>query len=306
MTGFELLTERKDIRAAQQRFEQVLNAALPLRPGTYTVGYPGGNHRTSALRANSSIWYFWQKIEDVPHPRYWNAFGLVDHLVTGRSNDITVEINSPIEGAVRSIGGMFAREPGGGLAVLHSGKVGGGRSGIGKAEFLAAFKGMTVLVSDPTRPQEPREALLLARLDDPNAARNITRFVLAVARFKSRSAEVNADELPTDELRALAEAASKLPKRALREVMVIERNPFVSAYAKRRAKGRCDLCSQPAPFAVDGKPFLECHHIQRLADDGADDIFNTVALCPNCHRRMHFAPAESDFAHLRKQAARRY
>jgi 5-methylcytosine-specific restriction protein A len=53
---------------------------------------------------------------------------------------------------------------------------------------------------------------------------------------------------------------------------------------------------------VKGEPFLECHHIQRLADNGEDGPTNTVALCPNCHRRMHFAATAADKAALIRRA----
>ena len=40
-----------------------------------------------------------------------------------------------------------------------------------------------------------------------------------------------------------------------------------------------------APFIKEnGAPFLEIHHLKRLADGGSDTISNTVAICPNCHR----------------------
>lgn len=41
-------------------------------------------------------------------------------------------------------------------------------------------------------------------------------------------------------------------------------------------------------------PYLETHHIVWLARGGEDTIFNTVALCPNCHKRMHILDLEAD------------
>ena len=62
----------------------------------------------------------------------------------------------------------------------------------------------------------------------------------------------------------------------------------VSVYVKKRAKGKCDLCGQDAPFLDNyGIPYLEEHHVDRLTDGGDDTIDNAVALCPNCHRKMH-------------------
>lgn len=77
------------------------------------------------------------------------------------------------------------------------------------------------------------------------------------------------------------------------------RDRYVSEYAKRRAHGICQLCAEPAPFIdCNGIPFLETHHIIRLADGGADSIENTVALCPNCHRKMHILNLDEDVRKL--------
>jgi len=77
------------------------------------------------------------------------------------------------------------------------------------------------------------------------------------------------------------------------------RDEYVAEYARRRAGGECDLCGQPAPFKGKlGEPYLECHHIVWLAHGGADSIDNTVALCPNCHRRMHILNRSKDRAIL--------
>lgn len=71
---------------------------------------------------------------------------------------------------------------------------------------------------------------------------------------------------------------------------VFKRNPAVAALALQRAKGQCERCKQPAPFhRPDGRPFLEIHHIHPLAEGGADTLPNIIALCPNCHRYLHYA-----------------
>ncbi|MCG1020770.1 HNH endonuclease [Sutcliffiella horikoshii] len=91
--------------------------------------------------------------------------------------------------------------------------------------------------------------------------------------------------------RELFEKASFAPiKPGSRNVVtkVYERNATVSEFAKRRANGICQLCEEPAPFETKhGDPYLETHHIVWLSQGGQDSIENTVALCPNCHRKMH-------------------
>ncbi|MCQ2530938.1 MAG: HNH endonuclease [Lachnospiraceae bacterium] len=81
------------------------------------------------------------------------------------------------------------------------------------------------------------------------------------------------------------------------------RDSKIAEYAKRRANGICQLCGQPAPFKDEkGRPYLESHHIDWLANGGSDTIENTVALCPNCHRKMHILKYAEDIAKLRERA----
>jgi len=82
-----------------------------------------------------------------------------------------------------------------------------------------------------------------------------------------------------------------------------DRDPHVAEHAKRRAKGICELCNQPAPFKnPDGDPYMETHHIIWLANGGPDTIENTAALCPNCHRKMHVLNLAEDRKRLRNHA----
>lgn len=37
-----------------------------------------------------------------------------------------------------------------------------------------------------------------------------------------------------------------------------------------------------------GTPYLEPHHIRRLSDGGPDDPWFVAAVCPSCHREIHF------------------
>ncbi len=78
------------------------------------------------------------------------------------------------------------------------------------------------------------------------------------------------------------------------------RSDSIAQLAKRFANGICQLCEQPAPFKdANGEPYLETHHIEWLAHGGADTVKNTVALCPNCHKKMHIVNAEADRSKLK-------
>lgn len=73
------------------------------------------------------------------------------------------------------------------------------------------------------------------------------------------------------------------------------RDVRVKAWVLRHANGTCECCRQPAPFqTLEGLPYLEVHHIKTLASGGPDTIDNAVALCPNCHRRLHYSDDASE------------
>lgn len=66
------------------------------------------------------------------------------------------------------------------------------------------------------------------------------------------------------------------------------RDPAVVAWVLKESNGVCECCLSPAPFVKPtGDPYLEVHHLRRLADGGSDTVSNAAALCPNCHRELH-------------------
>jgi 5-methylcytosine-specific restriction enzyme A len=106
--------------------------------------------------------------------------------------------------------------------------------------------------------------------------------------------------------RALADAA---PTRnpVERQTSYRQRSQWIKRYALRRANGTCEGCGIPAPFNMpDGQPYLEVHHIRRLSDGGPDHPRWVIAICPNCHRRAHYAEDAVTYnAHLRQVAQER-
>lgn len=74
------------------------------------------------------------------------------------------------------------------------------------------------------------------------------------------------------------------------------RSAVVKKFARREAAGVCQGCGEDAPFEDEnGEPYLEVHHLYRRSDGGADDPDNVIALCPNCHRRVHHGRDGDEF-----------
>ncbi|MUK70323.1 HNH endonuclease [Aliivibrio fischeri] len=71
---------------------------------------------------------------------------------------------------------------------------------------------------------------------------------------------------------------------------VYQRSGKIKGWVLRRAGKYCELCKQEAPFKKEnGSYYLEVHHLLRLKDGGSDTVENCAALCPNCHRKLHYS-----------------
>jgi len=91
------------------------------------------------------------------------------------------------------------------------------------------------------------------------------------------------------------------------ETTVYYRSPYIKELVKQFAEGKCQLCHKDAPFFDrDNKPYLEEHHVKRLADGGTDTIDNVVAICPNFHRKVHLLDLDEDRTRLLESAQKNY
>lgn len=93
-----------------------------------------------------------------------------------------------------------------------------------------------------------------------------------------------------EERLARLKRAPRKPARVAVRASTFLRNSDVIVEVLERAQGYCEGCKSPAPFIsrARNEPYLEVHHRIRLADGGDDTVDNAIALCPNCHRKMHF------------------
>jgi 5-methylcytosine-specific restriction protein A len=86
-----------------------------------------------------------------------------------------------------------------------------------------------------------------------------------------------ADEDPTEE---------SSPKEGRRKSYA--RSAALRRYVRHRAGGSCEGCEAEAPFVSSSGPYLEAHHTLRRSDSGPGKRKTVIALCPNCHARVHF------------------
>jgi 5-methylcytosine-specific restriction protein A len=157
------------------------------------------------------------------------------------------------------------------------------------------------------------------QLDDDGKVRKVWMFPLKL-KPNGKIPEVTIDQvraieeaharmarrLSLGELKARAMKAKKQPAVRASQGSTYVRDAAVAEYARRLANGLCDLCQRPAPFRNrQNEAYLESHHVIWLAKGGDDTIANTVALCPNCHRKMHVLNNKADQQKLQARAADR-
>ena len=101
------------------------------------------------------------------------------------------------------------------------------------------------------------------------------------------TAHLSIDELRRRAYKAGTSTAGKSGKAAKR--IYRERSAAVRDYVLARADGECETCKRSAPFSRhDGTPYLEPHHIRRMSDGGPDHPKWVGAICPNCHKEIHY------------------
>ena len=179
--------------ALQRRAEHKLKA---------TLGFQGGRAEVPVFWIKGlGIWAGGMRVEN----RYWNAFGLDEPHP--KNSTITCEINFPFSGIARNIGGALAKDRKGKLYVVHRGKIGGGRTGIGKTLFDEHYPANPVDVEDGDR---ITPVTILGCVDSPQLPKRVATFVKEVHRIKSLvSASGGAADAPTLEHEFHEEFAGK-------------------------------------------------------------------------------------------------
>jgi len=173
-----IIEDERDIRRCQQ---QMMRHFKPVLTGRLTVklGHAGGSFPARiAWHASPGIWLYSRKL---PEGRYWNVFGL--GLPEGSSAlPITCEINVPVAGVDRKLGGAFARHRDGRTFVVHRGLIGGAKKGVGKSLFASRFRGVWSALEEG-RAVTP--VAVIGELSSPRFVRHLSLFVLKIDRLKN-------------------------------------------------------------------------------------------------------------------------
>ncbi|MCB0524508.1 MAG: hypothetical protein KDC75_13215 [Phaeodactylibacter sp.] len=165
----------REITKLQKRFVSIFNSKKPERIEAI-VGSPGGAFKATFLYFKQ--FNFWA-VFDNTGTRYWNAFG-TGKPIAGKNNSITCEINFPFDGIERRVAGVFGRESDK-VLLLHRGRIGGGRKGIGKSLFFDNYRGAYEVIQDG---DQENTLALIGSLDSKYFVQQIASFIFEVQRIK--------------------------------------------------------------------------------------------------------------------------
>jgi len=191
----KIITDEKAIHRYQQLFTRKIKAwgdeKIPV-----TLGHQGASVLARVWWSDElGLWFFPGKGEE---NRYWNAFG-TERPKLDAALSITCEINFPKKGNDRRIGGAFAQDSKGRIFVVHRGKLGGGRKGIGKALFERQYRGVWVDMEDG---EENTSVAVVGLLPSPRFTRQLAQFINKIAKIKDMAAPPSAQvEMGFDDLR---------------------------------------------------------------------------------------------------------
>ncbi|MCK9338244.1 MAG: HNH endonuclease [Arcobacteraceae bacterium] len=129
------------------------------------------------------------------------------------------------------------------------------------------------------------------------ATDNVNIFIYNLSKLESQSIDSDDSEeklysqINIYLLRQKVQTLNTIPTQVQREINIYLRNNALRALVKARANYSCEMpdCDYIAFEKENGEKYIEVHHLIPLSEGGEDSISNTVALCPTCHRKIHYS-----------------
>lgn len=139
------------------------------------MGKDTKNTDTIKYSEQLDIWWINTKIFN----RYWNAFG-IGRPQNNRNVSIVCELNYPLAGLDLKIAGLYVTS-GEKTVLVHSGKIGGGKPGVGKNLFKNNYVNEYISIEAN---KKKYDFAVVGSLDSPRLGEQISLFVKEIDRIK--------------------------------------------------------------------------------------------------------------------------
>lgn len=178
----DVLENKEEIKKAQQslKFELEKISHETILKTIYTKG--GITDGDVSYSKEHNIWFALYDECETGAKRCWNAFGL--DKPKKKSVVPIIEINPPYE-LNRRVAGVFAKNGKGDIFLLHRGRIGGGKVGIGLKLFNENYKGERVFVREHGK-KSNREIANIGCITSPDFPKRLKNFVENVGEMKRK------------------------------------------------------------------------------------------------------------------------
>lgn len=264
--GFDLVDLRPDLRVEFTKgeiYDRKIDIHIPF----------GGSHQPgiSASNKTSAIFLFSGETGE--------QYGYNDR----REGQHYIYVGEGREGPMTMTGGNLAilEHASAGRALHLFNSLGKGKGQIYIGEYTCESFSLDV---GPDKKKQQREIIIfkLLEVEALAAAENIPSAKSGGEDIKSTLAQLRNKAF-------CAAAAAPQANTKVASHNIFDRCAAIKNYVRARARGKCESCDQPAPFmTAKGIPYLETHHTNRLSDGGLDSPYYVGAICPDCHREIHY------------------
>ncbi|PKN51673.1 MAG: hypothetical protein CVU55_10555 [Deltaproteobacteria bacterium HGW-Deltaproteobacteria-13] len=172
-----------------KKFKPFVDEEIKVKLGHQGAGFPAKVSWSKKL----GVWKFSRAVKEV---RYWNAFGVEKPGPPGVLS-IASEINFPWAQIDRKTGGAFAEDAWGNIFVIHRGKIGGGKKGIGKSLFEHNYRGVWSFMEDG---DSISQVAVIGDLKSERFALQAAQFVKKIEMLKSAVATSTQTEINFSEI----------------------------------------------------------------------------------------------------------
>jgi TIR domain len=146
---------------------------------TCILGYPGGQLKASVYHVkNADFWCY--PTENKDYHKFYIPFGRGTPSIG--INNMALQINPPHEGENKRLAGVFLTDHRGRYYIGHTGRLGGGRKGIGKAEFKEYYGPNGWLAFERTDGTD--EAIVFGPLGTDMPLEQLSKFIRIASDFR--------------------------------------------------------------------------------------------------------------------------